>query len=152
MSRTARLEVTGALPSPTTITTAYEREATAAARRVRDRTTRTARTLFPTGRGRTRAQIRGSVTRTTHGLAITVRVAGGREYIARFVEAGTGELGPRGQRIPARKRGRLPNGAVPSGRGQAPQRVFERVRAAEADQAVRELTEAAGEAARRIFR
>lgn len=152
MSRAARLEVQGSLPGAPAIHAAYEHEATAAARRVRDRTTRTARTLFPAGRNRTRAQIRGSVTRTTHGLAITVRVAGGREYIARFVEAGTGERGPRGQTIAPNRRGRLPSGARPSGRGQAPQRVFERVRTAEADQAVRELTEAAGDAARRIFR
>lgn len=151
-ARRARLKITGELPPAPTILGAYEAEATDAARRVSNRTARTARTLFPGGRNRTRRQIRGSVTRTPQGLAITVRVRGGREYIARFVEAGTGELGPRGRRIPARKRGRLPHGAVPTGRGQAPQRVFDRVRAAESDQAVRELTEAAGAAARRIFR
>lgn len=148
-ARTPKVTTEGKHPAPTTILTAYEREAAAAGREVARDTAAAVRARFPSGR--TSATIKGAVTKTSTGIAITVKPSKARAYIARFVEGGTGLRGPHHRLIAKGRRGRLPSGRVPSGRGQAPQWPFERTRERQGDAAVRELSERASAAAKRIL-
>lgn len=152
MPRRTRTTIKGERPAPPTILAAYEAEATTVGRKVAREGAAAVRAIYPAGRHNTRATIRGTVTKTATGIAITIKPGKRRAYIARFVEGGTGDQGPRHRRIPRNRRGRLPGtGRPPSGHGQAPQWPFERTREGRGDQAVRELSEGASGAARRLF-
>lgn len=147
--RRSKLTVKGEHPTAPTILGAYELEATLAGREVASDTAAAVRSRFPSGR--TGSSIRGYVSKTPTGISITVKPSKARMHIAKFVEAGTGIAGPRRRLIAKGRRGRLPSGIVPTGRGQAPQWPFERTRERQADAAVRELSARASSAAKRIF-
>lgn len=90
--------------------------------------------VMPARTGRARSATSGSVRRTSLGFVITVKPSARVRYpngvtaveVTRFVSGGTGVAGPQRRLIPFAKRGRLPGGARPTGRGQAPQRIYER--------------------------
>lgn len=136
------------VPDGQTILGAYEAAALESAREARDLGLIAARRNYPAGpRGDAQA-IKGYVSRTKEGLAITIAPPRKRAFIYRFVEGGTGVEGPRGRPIARNRRGRLPSGEVPTGRGQRPQRPFERTREQEGPRVV-QIMEAGPEAARR---
>lgn len=147
-----RREQRGNLPAPATLLGEYEQQARKAAAQARDTTRAAVRSNYPKGTGRSAREIRGSVSRTPDGLAVNVAPPRARAHIYRFVEAGTGVEGPRGRLIPPRKRGRLPSGRVPTGRGQRPQWPFERTRTQLAGRVSLELQRAAGYAGEILLR
>lgn len=74
---------------------------------------------LPSRTGRTRQTTRGTARSNRLGYRVTVDNRD-RAHVVRFVSGGTGTRGGF-RRIPKNKRGRLPNGAQPTGRGQRPQ-------------------------------
>lgn len=85
---------------------------------------------FPRKSGRTAASIKARARQTDDGYDIELDAgtpgrSGTRAHVVRFLERGTGERGPRGRRIPKRKRGYIPSHDLsPTGRGQRPQRAW----------------------------
>lgn len=130
------------LPPPLhfqTVLGAVDLEARRTATRARTASVAAVKRVLPAHTGRARRGTRGSVRRTPTGYVIEVRPDSRVRYpngvsavqVHQWLEGGTGEQGPRHQRIPFERRGRLPSGRRPSGRGQAPQRPYARVAAAE---------------------
>lgn len=149
------------LPPPLKVETmlgAVDLSARRTAGRARTHTVAAVKRLMPARSGRARSAAAGSVKRTALGYVITVAPRARVRYpsgitaveVTRFVEKGTMLQGPR-KRVP-RRLGRLPSGAVPTGRGQRAQHVYARAESTQEATVTRMLQAGADDAAREAER
>lgn len=92
----------------------------------RDRIVRTSRRQISHRTGRTAADTVGVVRRTSRGFRVGLENRKSA-HILRFLDGGTGSKRPGGKRIAKNRRGVLPGGIRPSGRGQRPQRTISKI-------------------------